>query len=49
MKVTHIKQELIVIEEPSEKIIDLMNRMRKHKQTRREQMREMVPMFTLQA
>ena len=49
MKVTHIKQEVIIIEEPSEKMLDLIQRMREHKQKRREQMRESTPVFTIQA
>lgn len=49
MKVTHIKQELIVIENPDQKILDLLQRMREHKLKRRELMRNHPPMFTVQA
>lgn len=41
--------ETIIINEPSEKMLDLIERMREHKRKRREETRKVEPMFTIQA
>ncbi len=40
--------ETIVIKNPSKKLLNLINKMQEHKQKRREEMRGIEPMFTIQ-
>lgn len=49
MSITSYKNETIVIDEPSEKLLNLVKRMREHKRARREAMREANPLFTINA
>lgn len=49
MKINSYKTETIFIDEPSEKLLNLMKQMRERKRSRRETMREAHPLFTINA
>ena len=47
MEISTCKTETIIINNPSEKIKDLVNKAREHKMRRRDQIRNTAPLFTL--
>lgn len=47
MEISTCKIETIVINNPSEKLVDLLNKAREHKMRRREQLRKTAPIFTV--
>lgn len=48
MTITSIKSETIIIQDPSEKLMEMVQKMREHKQKRRVKTHMTPPMFTVQ-
>lgn len=49
MTITSIKSETIIIQDPSEKLLNMVQKMREHKMLRRAKTHTTTPMFTIQA
>lgn len=49
MTITSIKSETIIIQDPSDKLMDMVKKMREHKQQRRLKTHQAAPIFTVQS
>lgn len=49
MTITSIKSETIIIQNPSEKLMEMVKKMKEHKEQRRAKTHLSTPLFTIQA